>query len=236
MRDRSAAAVGGANDLVMRTASVAKAWSLVESLSPEEQSYLQSLAMAILGFLIFGSLIFWLAEEDLSIVDAFYFTGVSLSTVGYGDIAPADNVSRTIVAVYSLCGLGLFGVAMNEAARVRALLGVKHPVALSATLFISCEALGVMLFTSVEGMSVPDALWFSFVTSTSVGYGDLSVSTDFGKIAVVFYSIITLGPMAFVTGQIGFAMQSALGVHRREEEASPSTALPEGAGGSSKKT
>ena len=213
----------------MRTASVSKALSLVEALSTEEQAYLQSLALAILGFLVFGSLIFWSVEDNLSIVDAFYFTGVSLSTVGYGDIAPADNISRLIVALYSLCGLGLFGVAMNEAARARALLGVKHPVALSA-------ALGVLLFTSVEGMSVPDALWFSFVTSTSVGYGDLSVSTDLGKVAVVFYSITTLGPMAFVTGQIGFAMQSALGVHRREEGGNPSAVLPEGAGGSSKTT
>lgn len=220
----------------MRTASVSKALSLVEALSTEEQAYLQSLALAILGFLVFGSLIFWSVEDNLSIVDAFYFTGVSLSTVGYGDIAPADNISRLIVALYSLCGLGLFGVAMNEAARARALLGVKHPVALSAALFLSCEALGVLLFTSVEGMSVPDALWFSFVTSTSVGYGDLSVSTDLGKVAVVFYSITTLGPMAFVTGQIGFAMQSALGVHRREEGGNPSAVLPEGAGGSSKTT
>ena len=47
---------------------------------------------------------------DLSLVDAFYFVGTTVTTVGYGDNAPADFVGRLVAAVVMLTSVGLITV------------------------------------------------------------------------------------------------------------------------------
>ena len=49
--------------------------------------------------------------RDLTFPEAVYFSIITLSTVGYGDITPASNVVRVVVAVQIVCGvmLLLFG-------------------------------------------------------------------------------------------------------------------------------
>ena len=56
--------------------------------------------------------IFYHRVEDLSIVEAIYFTAMTLTTVGYGDISPSTDASKLFTAVYAFVGVGLFlGVA-----------------------------------------------------------------------------------------------------------------------------
>ncbi|HSG80783.1 MAG TPA: potassium channel family protein [Gemmatimonadota bacterium] len=60
---------------------------------------------------------------------------------------------------------------------------------------------GSLFYTLVERWRFVDALYFSVVTLTTVGYGDLSPQTDAGKIFTVIYLLTGLGAVAaFVTG------------------------------------
>lgn len=43
----------------------------------------------------------------LSWVDAFYFSTVTLATVGYGDIAPDTDISKIFTIFYILFGVGI---------------------------------------------------------------------------------------------------------------------------------
>ncbi len=53
--------------------------------------------------------------------------------------------------------------------------------------------LGTVAYRYLEGWSWLDAFYFSFITLTTVGYGDLFPITDAGKIFTIFYILIGIG-------------------------------------------
>ena len=57
-----------------------------------------------------------------------------------------------------------------------------------------------LLDPDVKGLS--DALWFTFQTGTTIGYGDLIVNNWFARILTVFFSIYSMVMVAIFTGII----------------------------------
>lgn len=52
--------------------------------------------------------IFYHTVEGLRIVDAIYFTAITLTTVGYGEIAPATDAGKLFTSVYVFLGVVTF--------------------------------------------------------------------------------------------------------------------------------
>jgi Ion channel len=52
---------------------------------------------------------------------------------------------------------------------------------------------GVMFYVNVEHWSVIDAVYFCVVTLGTVGYGDITPTTDGGKLFTLIYIIVGLG-------------------------------------------
>lgn len=52
---------------------------------------------------------------------------------------------------------------------------------------------GTIVYHFVEGWRWLDSLYFSIITLTTVGYGDLSPQTDFGKIFTIIYILTGIG-------------------------------------------
>ncbi|MBP2032182.1 voltage-gated potassium channel [Clostridium algifaecis] len=72
--------------------------------------------------------------------------------------------------------------------------------ALQATvLIIFIGAIGLHL---TEGRSFGDAIWWSFVTTTTVGYGDISPSTTLGRIIASILMITGIGFIGILTSTI----------------------------------
>ena len=57
-----------------------------------------------------------------------------------------------------------------------------------------------LLDPDIKGLS--DALWFTFQTGTTIGYGDLIVNNWFARILTVFFSIYSMVMVAIFTGII----------------------------------
>jgi voltage-gated potassium channel len=55
--------------------------------------------------LIIGTL-FYMSFENLSFVNAFYLSGSSLTTLGFGDIVPVTDVGKIFTVLYTVVGIG----------------------------------------------------------------------------------------------------------------------------------
>lgn len=55
----------------------------------------------------------WFTEYNL----ALYWTVTTLTTVGYGDITPSDNLSRTFTMLVMMAGVALYGIVIGQIAQ-----------------------------------------------------------------------------------------------------------------------
>jgi voltage-gated potassium channel len=67
--------------------------------------------------------------------------------------------------------------------------------------------LGISLFFAgymwqVEGLSLIDTYYFLITTATTVGYGDLSPKTDFGKVLVTVYMVVGIALLGLFLGKV----------------------------------
>lgn len=53
--------------------------------------------------------------------------------------------------------------------------------------------LGTVVYHELEGWSYLDAFYFSFITLTTIGFGDFAPQTDAGKVFTIIYIIIGVG-------------------------------------------
>ena len=58
--------------------------------------------------LLLAGMVFYHQVEGWTWLDALYFSVITLSTVGYGDMSPTTSVSKIFTMVYILLGLSIF--------------------------------------------------------------------------------------------------------------------------------
>ena len=76
----------------------------------------RSLVFLVVITLLSGT-IFYTLHEGWSVVDAFYFSLTTLTTVGLGDLAPTTTLSKLFTVVYILAGLGIILGFINTVAK-----------------------------------------------------------------------------------------------------------------------
>lgn len=62
--------------------------------------------------LLIGSSIFYSEYEGWSLVDALYFSVMTMSTVGYGDLVPTNDISKIFTIIFTFLSVGIF-VSLN---------------------------------------------------------------------------------------------------------------------------
>lgn len=69
-------------------------------------------------------------------------------------------------------------------------------------LVIISVMVSALAMTKVEHMPFADALWWAFVTATTVGYGDLSPTTGLGRIIASILMLVGIGLIGSLTSSI----------------------------------
>ena len=63
-----------------------------------------------------GTLFYW-EIEGWTLLDSFYFSSITLTTVGYGDLAPETAAGKLFTVFYVFTGIGLIVAFLNAVAR-----------------------------------------------------------------------------------------------------------------------
>ena len=71
----------------------------------------------IVGVLLLTGTIFYWLTEDWTLVQSLYFSVVTLTTVGYGDLTPTSDYSRIFTIVYIFLGLGVLVAFVSSLAQ-----------------------------------------------------------------------------------------------------------------------
>ncbi|KAG7474604.1 potassium channel subfamily K member 5-like [Solea senegalensis] len=118
------------------------------------------------------------------------FAATIVTTIGYGNVAPKTKGGRVFCILYGLCGIPLCLVWISElgsffgdrAKRLSQVL-LRRNISVKKVQFI-CTALFLLwglfvhlvippfVFMSLEGWSYLEGIYFSFITLTTVGFGD----------------------------------------------------------------
>lgn len=70
--------------------------------------------LSTLPGIIVGGTVFFRLVEGWSWLDSYFFTVVTLSTVGYGSLVPQTAAGKIGTTVFIFVGLGVFAVAIQQ--------------------------------------------------------------------------------------------------------------------------
>lgn len=74
-------------------------------------------SIVLLLLVVFGTWYFSVSEH-WKLIDAFYFTIMTITTVGYGDLVPTHDTSKIITSIYSVVSIPMilfvFGVVAES--------------------------------------------------------------------------------------------------------------------------
>nr|XP_045597846.1 TWiK family of potassium channels protein 7-like [Procambarus clarkii] len=143
-----------------------------------------------------GSGVYPLQEEinpRWTYTQALFFSATVLTTIGYGNIAPSTVGGRVFCMIFALVGIPLtlsvianMGDVLASLVPVAALdmflpkgkLRAVVTVVSTLSLLVAFIALGGALFMFLDQWTFTEAFYFSFITTTTIGFGDLVPATS----------------------------------------------------------
>ncbi|XP_078179891.1 outward rectifying potassium channel protein [Carex rostrata] len=181
-------------------------------------------ALLFLFYLLAASTCFYIVENQMTgkrtnpILDAVYFTIVTMTTVGYGDLVPNSAVSKLLACAFVFLGVAVVALLLNKAAdrlveKQEALLfkalnmkmkgrkaemlkaietnKAKYKFYSTAVVLVLLMATGIFFLWKVEQLNFVDSFYCVCSTITTLGYGDKSFSSKWGRVFAVFWIVIS---------------------------------------------
>jgi voltage-gated potassium channel len=134
-------------------------------------------------------------------------------------IMPADvfRAARALRVLRLLRLLRSAAVLWRVSATVRAIMGTNGlSWVLAVTGVVIVLGAGAVLAVEPDMGDFGDALWWSIVTSTTVGYGDLAPETIVGRLVAVVLMVVGIGALGMITGSIATHF-----IHGRQSPSNP---------------
>ena len=75
----------------------------------EKENFIR-LVILIVAIVSLSTIGIYLAEPDISLIDSLWWTIVTLTTVGYGDITPITTIGRLIAIIDMIIGIAILGI------------------------------------------------------------------------------------------------------------------------------
>ena len=176
----------------------------------------------IFFFYLFGAIYYYYAE-GWEAIESMYFMTVTITTVGYGDFHPTTDGSRLFTMFYTaLIGLGfVFSLINNLAVFIVGYLEKKalarleskkaevysidyrsyyKKIIFSIASILVTVLFGASFFMKNEGFTFVEAVYWCWITTFTIGYGDLHLQKDSSLAFSIFYIIFSV---VIVTASLG---------------------------------
>ncbi|RAK99947.1 potassium channel family protein [Aspergillus ibericus CBS 121593] len=196
-------------------------------LSPKDRTSVEdtSIVLRALTLVIFllGGAAIYVPIEGWSLPDALYWAVYTILTVGIGNIVPKTHLGRSLLFPYATAGITSLGLFVSSIASFSVNLSKARQIKtnyhrrrrwlvflFSLGAWFLLWLVSARIFKSSErtqGWTYFDSLYFTFVSLTTIGYGDLYPSSNFGKSFFVFWALLAvpvMTAMVGVMGQVGF--------------------------------
>ena len=173
----------------------------------------------IMAHLLFGTLCMSVLE-DWTLSSAFYFQIVTLTTVGYGDLAPKSALGRLFTSLHILLGCTIaascVGVLVSRIQKAASTAGQRGPMSrgreiqelITAMLVaLAIILVGVLYASLAEGWGLIDSVYWAVVSCASVGFGDLAPSESVRPVVGV-YLLAAVGGFASAAAHVTRLAQS----------------------------
>jgi len=72
------------------------------------------IVLYMLLILLVGATLFYTRIEHWSIVDPLYFSIMTMSTSGYGDLAPTTDMSKLFTVIFAVLSIGVFAMVVSK--------------------------------------------------------------------------------------------------------------------------
>lgn len=76
------------------------------------------LILCALGIIVGVGMVFFHIVEGWSWLDSYFFTVITLSTVGYGSLVPVTALGKIGTTVFIFMGLGVFALAIQQLSQI----------------------------------------------------------------------------------------------------------------------
>lgn len=182
-------------------------------------------------YILLGTMVSMIANPSWDFVNGLYFTVVSLSTVGYGDLYPIQDWHKIFNSFYILFGVALVA-AMLGSLMNRALSFLKevsfscrfsqHSLSLLtySIAFFILFVMGAMVVAFFEpDATAADGIMFAAETLTTVGYGEVPITSNNMRVFVIVYILFgcSLTASAFGSAVAFFVILQREGQMKRLE-------------------
>ncbi|KAJ3669787.1 hypothetical protein LUZ60_010111 [Juncus effusus] len=181
-------------------------------------------ASCLIIYLLVGCTCFYFVQNQMagkktnSILDALYFTIVTMTTVGYGDLVPNSVTTKLLACAFVFIGMGVVALLLSKAAdriveKQEVLLfkamnlrmkggdaellkaiemnKVQYKFYATTVFLVFLILVGIFFLWKVEKLDLVDAFYCVCATITTLGYGDKSFSSESGRIFAIFWIVVS---------------------------------------------
>lgn len=150
-------------------------------------------------------------EQWTTLGTMFYITHLS-TTIGYGSSHPNTPMGQLATVFFALFGIPIMGFTLAQVAQLNLKFAVfvlekgsgkrvdtvRQQIGLLWCLLVIYIVVGAGVYSYLEPWTFLQALYFCFVTLSTVGFGDFLPSSPVSKAFSIFYMIAGLGVCASI--------------------------------------
>ncbi|XP_034997062.1 potassium channel subfamily K member 16-like [Zootoca vivipara] len=137
--------------------------------------------------------------------DSFFFVGTMLATIGYGNVCPQTKEGQMFCVIFALFGIPFNLICLNyigflvsrlfERCAAKVFGKGKKKTARYTFLFMAVGLLMFLilpsfLFQHAEGWSYHEAIYFTFITLSTIGFGDYLIGRKHERNYFVGYQLL----------------------------------------------